>query len=972
MAMPFSRFPENFPGSDMGVMMTTRRNSERLIASGALAMAMVWAPMAARAQDSAPAGKEAGPEKAGGNADDIVVTGSRIVRSGFQSPTPLNVIGETELRTQSVSNNIADFVNTLPAVAGSTRPANSRLAISSGLAGINAINLRNLGTTRTLVLLDGHRSVGSDITGDVDVNDFPQDLIKRVEVVTGGASAAYGSDAVSGVVNFVLDKTFTGLRMNVESGFNQKGDGFNYKGSIAAGMKFAGGRGHFMVDGEWAHKDGIFDSSKYSWNQNGDRILTNPNYTASNGQPQYLVVSGAGTNNTLPGGIINSSVGTTTNALRGIYFGQNGSINRYNYGTTSNSTTSVGGSAAVADGNRRIGMDAQEDRRGVFSRASFEISPALNIYGEASYNWHHSVFNAGPSLISSAVLSASNPYVQQTLGSLLTGTTSITVGSSNAGFPYRINDNTRKVQRYVLGADGKFEFLGKAFRWSSYGQYGVTNTHEMERNIINNANLALALDAVAAPAGNALGVAAGTVVCRSTLTATTNGCSPLNILGTNVSSASALAYVLGNPYRNQTFKQTVAEANLSFDPFHTWAGAVSVSTGFAYRREQVSGYVPTEYQSGWSVGNFRPTFGSYDVKEGYIETAIPLGMGLNVNGAARFTGYSTSGYVTTWKGGATFQPIRDITLRFTRSRDIRAPNLNELYQAGTSRTNTLNDPFNSNAVTTFTEVTTGNTQLKAEISNTLTFGGVVQPRFIPGLSLSVDYYDIAINNAIGQVYSQEIVNRCYNGLTAYCSAITRTPTGATQLTVNLSPFNFSTIQARGIDFEASYLLPLSRISSSLPGELSLRGMATKYLKDYINNGIDRPIDYVGSMSDGVPQWIYRFAATYTLKDFTSALVVRGVSPGTISNTYTTCTTSCPASTTAYPTIDQNHVGGATYLDLSLSRKVPMGKSSLEVYFNITNLLDKDPPIIASGGLSTSGTYYDLLGRSFRMGLRFQL
>lgn len=948
-----------------------------MIASGALAVALAWSPMAAQAQDGTAAKSDdhaSDTPKTEGAPSDILVTGSRIVRSGFQSPTPLNVISESELRSQSVSNNIADFVNTLPAVAGSTRPANSRLAISSGLAGINALNLRNLGTTRTLVLLDGHRSVGSDITGDVDVNDFPQDLIKRVEIVTGGASAAYGSDAVSGVVNFVLDKGFTGLRMNVESGFNQKGDGFNYKGSIAAGMKFAGGRGHILLDGEWAHKDGIFDASKYSWNQNGDRLLTNPAYTATNGKPQYLVVTGAGTNNTLPGGIINSSAGATANALRGIYFGANGAIGRYNYGSPSNTTTSVGGDAALADGNRRIGLDAQEDRRGLFGRTSYEISDALNIYGEASYNWHHTVFNAGPSLISSATLQATNPYVQQTLGSLLTGTNTITVGSSNAGFPYRINDNTRSVQRYVLGGDGKFQWLGKTFRWTSYAQYGVTNTHEMERNILNNANLALALDAVSAPAGNALGVAAGTVVCRSSLTNTGNGCSPLNILGTNVSSASALGYVLGNPYRNQTFKQTVAEANLSVDPFSTWAGAVSLSTGFAYRREQVSGYVPTQYQTGWSVGNFLPTFGSYDVKEGYVETVVPLGLGLTVNGAGRFTGYSTSGYVTTWKGGATFQPIHDITLRFTRSRDIRAPNLNELYQAGTSRTNTLNDPFNANAVTTFLEVTTGNRNLKPEIANTLTFGGVVQPRFIPGLSLSTDYYDIQINNAIGQVYSQEIVNRCYRGLTDYCSAITRTPNGITQLTVNLSPFNFSTIHARGIDFEASYQLPLSRIS--LPGELSLRGMATKYLKDFINNGIDRPIDYVGSMSDGVPQWIYRFAATYTLKDFTSALVVRGVSPGTISNTYIQCTSGCPtypaSLVTSYPTIDQNHVGGATYLDLSLSRKVPLGRSSLEVYFDITNLLDKDPPIVASGGLSTTGSYFDLLGRTFRMGLRFQL
>ena len=176
--------------------------------------------------------------------NQIVVTGTRIVRDGFKSPTPLTVMTQEAIQNQSPTNNIADLINQMPALAGSTRPSNSRLAISSGLAGINTMNLRNLGEVRTLVLLDGRRSVGSTITGLVDINTFPQALVKSVEIVTGGASAAYGSDAVAGVVNYVLDKTYEGFKVNADTGITDKGDGFNYSFNAAIGKSFADGRGH--------------------------------------------------------------------------------------------------------------------------------------------------------------------------------------------------------------------------------------------------------------------------------------------------------------------------------------------------------------------------------------------------------------------------------------------------------------------------------------------------------------------------------------------------------------------------------------------------------------------------------------------------------------------------------------------------------------------------------------------------------
>ncbi|MGJ3629424.1 TonB-dependent receptor plug domain-containing protein [Sphingomonas sp. MMS24-JH45] len=206
---------------------------------------------------------------------------------------------------------------------------NSRLNLSSGQAGINALNLRNLNAERTLVLLDGRRSVASTATGLVDVNTIPQLLIKNVEVVTGGASSAYGSDAVAGVVNFVLDKKYTGLKVQADSGITEEGDGANYSFGVAGGFSFAGDRGHILVSGEVAHRDGIFQVDR-DWNATGYVRIQDPNWTTASTTPRYLIRKQVGAANSTPGGLITASAGTTANSLRGLYFGQGGQVLQIN------------------------------------------------------------------------------------------------------------------------------------------------------------------------------------------------------------------------------------------------------------------------------------------------------------------------------------------------------------------------------------------------------------------------------------------------------------------------------------------------------------------------------------------------------------------------------------------------------------------------------------------------------------------
>ena len=902
-------------------------------------------------------------------ADTIVVTGTRIVRDGFKSPTPLTVMTQEDIQNQSPTNNLADLVNQIPSLAGSTRPANSRLAISSGLAGINTMNLRNLGEVRTLVLLDGRRSVGSTITGLVDINTFPQALVKSVEIVTGGASAAYGSDAVAGVVNYVLDKKYEGFKVNADTGITDKGDGFNYSFNAAIGKSFAGGRGHILLSGEYAHKDGIFEVDR-DWNQLGYRTVANTAAAIAAGGPASVVVRGAGTWNTTPGGIIRSQVGGGT-SLRATYFGQNGTPGVYQFGSLTDSSQTVGGDWEMNDTSRRIGLDAEDDRRGVFGRLSYELADWLEVYGEASYNWNRTLFNSGPQA-TTFTLTSDNPYLQQALGAAaLAGVTSVTIGSSSADMPYRKNNSSREVQRYAIGAGGEFQMFGKKAIWDVYGQYGQTDTHELLRDIINTTRLAQATDAVYN--------SAGAIVCRSTLTNPTNGCIPLNRLGIGVANQAAIDWALGDPYRNQRFKQTTAGFNLSTTPFATWAGDVSVAVGGEYRKEEVSGYVPTEYQSGWSVGNFRPTFGSYNVKEAYLETVVPLGLGATFNGAARVTDYSTSGTVATWKAGLTWQPIPDILLRGTRSRDIRAPNLNELYQSGTSRTNTFGtnvSAYGQYAGATFRELTTGNLALAPEKADTLTLGGVLQPRFVPGLSISVDWFRTKVKDAISQFYADDIAQRCNEGIQSFCAAIVADPLRERDYYVTAQPFNFAQVKVRGIDYAVSYNLPMDRLfHNGSSSSLTLNGTATNYLENVVDNGISAAVDTVGQNSgqnSGTPDWIFRLSATFDTPSYSITAVGRGVSSGTYNNSYIVCSSNCPVSTAANPTIDSNHIKGTFYTDLNFTAKIKVGGADGQLFFNITNLFDNDPILLPETGLSANSTFSDLLGRAFRVGVRFKL
>jgi outer membrane receptor protein involved in Fe transport len=939
----------------------------------------------------------------------IVVTGTRIVRDGFQAPTPLTVMTQEDIENSSPTNNIADFVNQLPALAGSTRPANSRLNLSSGQAGINALNLRNLGETRTLVLLDGRRSVASTVTGLVDVNTIPQALVERVEVSTGGASAAYGSDAVAGVVNFVLDKDFEGLRATGDIGVTSRGDGFNYSADMTAGTAFADGRGHLTLNAEIAHRDGIFNIDR-AWNQTGYVRIQDPTWTSTSTTPQFLIRRQVGAANSTPGGLITASAGGTPNALRGLYFGDGGQVLQYQYGAltfpsptgAAPPTLTQGGSWQVNDSGRRIGLDAEDDRRSVFGRLSFEVSDEVALFAEGSYNWQEVYFNAGPNLSTGIVLQANNPFLINALGAdRLAGITTVTLATTALDLPFRAVNNKREVQRYTVGAEGGFEAFGSSAYWDIYGQYGRADLREQLRNIMHIARLNQATAAVSAPAGNAGGYAAGSIQCAINVDANAanddRACVPLNRLGIGVADPTAINYVLGDPYRDQMIEQKVAGANLSLTPFSTWAGEVSIAVGAEYREEKIRGFVPEEYQpvisaagtttNRWSVGNYLPTNGKYDVKEAYLETVIPLGLGLEFNGAVRATDYSTAGYVTTWKAGAIWAPTEDIRLRVTRSRDIRAPNLNELYQAGTANSDSVRNPAytpdgaNGPASFGYSGNQVGNLNLRPEKTDSWNIGGVLSPGFLPGFNASIDYFRIELDQGINTFSAQNIIDLCFLGNAQFCDAYSvdpaRSAPGQPYLLFRTQPFNAANQLVRGIDFDASYRLPLRTADG-----VTLRGVATRYIKNLFNSGVPGtvPLDSVGSLGGGTglsaqtvtPKWIYRVSASYDTQGFTATAVGRGVSGGKYVANGIECQTGCPVSTPQAPTYDDNSIDGVFYADLNLTARVDgMGVGEAEVFVNITNLFDANPILLPETGLAANSTYSDLLGRAFRVGVRLR-
>lgn len=901
----------------------------------------------------------------------VTVTGTRIVRDGYEAPTPVTVVG-TDVIQDAAKPNIADVLNQMPVFQGSATPSSSTVS-NSGQAGGNNLNLRNLGSNRTLVLFDGRRYPPEFVTGIVDINLMPDALIERVDVVTGGASAVYGSDALAGVVNFVLDKDFTGLKALAQTGVTSRGDGREDKYSLTWGTTFADDRGHFLIEGDLANQDQV-DGDARSWNMQGYSLIQNPAYTASNGQPRLITRRQVGLAAGYPGGIISGG------PLKGTAFGAGGEPFTYDYGDLTTGSYHVGGDWASSSMMGAQSLMSGMNRNHIFVHTSFEVTDHVEVFAQFNRGDVHTEARCCYNYyLGNLTVHPDNPFMPASVAAdaQARGLQDIPFGTTLRNPPEgfgTVIDRWNDV--YVLGAKGDFDLIKTNWSWNVYAQRGRANQNFWVPYQSNSDRFQQAIDAVRAPDGS--------IVCRSTLTNPGDGCVPYNLFGTNVVTREMIDYTQGGPSLRQTIGQDLVGAGITGAPFSTWAGPVSLAASFEYREDTIEGYNdPVSDVRGWFSTQLTAFEASQEVIEGALETVIPLAMDvswaehLDLNAGVRATDYSTSGYVTTWKVGLSYQPVDDLRFRFTQSRDIRAPNLNDLFAEPQTNHNTIPDPFRGNASYPYYQINLGNPDLKPEEADTTGIGVVYQPGWLPGLSTSVDYYRIDTEGAIATVTYAYTLDQCRAGVQAYCANIARHDDGTLE-SITLLPQNQAALLAEGVDVEASYQLPMANIVSSWKGNLGMRLVGTHTLKLVTDSGIAGPTQVLDAAGSGsTPRWGINGSLTYDLDAFRISWTGRYISGGKISNTLIGCTTDC-RDVLGYQTVDNNHVPSYFIANLSMAFKFRAGPSDAEAFLAVDNLFDRDPPLYpsqiagASYAVTTNPVLYQGLGSIYRAGVRFRL
>jgi iron complex outermembrane recepter protein len=911
--------------------------------------------------------------------EEVIVTGSRIVRDGYEAPTPLTVVGVEQIQ-DSGKQNIADTLNLMPVFQGSSTPATTGTG-NGGTSGGNNLNLRALGANRTLVLFDGRRVPPSSADSSVDTNLLPDALIQRVDVVTGGASAIYGSDALTGVVNFVLDTDFTGVKGSVQSGVTQQGDGRQYKVGMSAGTAFANDRGHFLIDANHDFQDAI-DGTERQWNMNGWYYIQNPKRTATNGLPQLILTDRVGLSGGYPGGIIYSG------ALKGIAFGVNGVPFNYNYGDYTSGQYHVGG-----DWQKSSEMGAQSIMIGshsthLFSRVSYDITDDVELFfqfnngnvhtnARCCYNYY---------LTGNLTAKSGNPFIPASVQAEMTARNLATIpmAMTNRDTPHgfgMINDRMSFV--YTGGAKGKFDAADIGWTWDVYAQRGITKQSFWVPYQADKDKFAMAIDAVRSPNGS--------IVCRSTLTNPTNGCVAYNIFGIGAASQSAFEYSFDGPRLSQTIGQNVYGGNITGEPFSTWAGPVSVAVSGEFRKDTIKGFNdPVSAVLGWFSTQMTGFNASQTVKEGAFETLVPLAKdlpwvrSLDLSVAARATDYSVAGFVSTWKTGLSYTPIDEVRFRLTQSRDIRAPNLQDLFSPPVVNHNTIPNPFLANNQSVpYSQISKGNGDLKPEKADTTGLGIIYQPQWLSGFSMSIDYYRIMNNGAVAAPSYAYVLAQCFAGVQQYCTQVqNRTSTGqggAPELIIITFAQNQNSVLAKGVDYELSYRTALADVIPSLNGDLGLRLVATNVLNRITDSGIAGPTQILDAAGVGSsPRWGLNAAASYSLDPIRFTWTTRFTSRSRAQSTLLQCTSACPT-VSGFQTVDNNEVPSYFLNNMSLTyRFYQEGTDNAEAFFNVDNVFDKDPPMApnqvagATYGLTTNAAMYDTLGRRFRAGIRFKM
>ena len=906
--------------------------------------------------------------------ETVVVTGSRLITNGNNMPTPVTVVSAENLEIMKPTN-IVDGLLELPVFEGSRSQQSATIttgAAGAGAPASNQLNLRYFGANRTLILFDGQRVVPTTIANIVDVDIIPQMLVQRVDVVTGGVSAVYGSDAVIGVVNFVPVKDLDGVKFQAQAGESRYGDNQTWKAGIAGGMSLFDGHGHIEASYQHYSDAGVISRLSRPYLQNSGNVglgtAASPTVLLTKLPAQLL------SNNSSFGGLITNGV------LKGQNFKTNGVLTPFVHGTaTATTTTEIGGDGSYNDSSLVAPLRWDQ----LYGRFDYDFSDNIHGHIQAGFTHKSNQQYTGWSSFTNYTFSATNAFLPTAYQQQLTAAkqTTFTMSERIAQAPQVIGDVYSNQGILNAGLDG--DLWG--YKWTIGANYGRSALTDIFLNNPNNQALDAALDAVVNPAN-------GQIVCSVTLTNPTAdpGCVPLNLFGPTAANSAAIAYAFQTNRYDAKTKMYDANASISGEPFNSWAGPVGMALSAEWRRTtfESTTATPSLLTSNCTGLRFNCTstqalwqnaFGAtpqigVSVWESALEfdvplvKDVPLVQSLSFNGAARYMSYSTSGDYTAWKLGFVWEIDDELRLRGTASRDIRAPNLNELFAPLAIQPDNTMDRL-TGLQPTVPGYRGGNPNLKAEIGETKTLGVVYKPDWLPGASLSVDAFDIVIANVLLEIKGDATASQtaCYasGGPSLYCTLQTR-PLGYTNTTpANVVQawyqyyINAAATKSYGTDIEADYSGEL------FDHHFSLRNLVTwqpHFL--FLQQGVTN-IDMGGAVAGlavAATNPRLRVVSTQSFNvtdDFRVDLTERGRSWLRLNGDTGVVVACCRVPAIIYADINFTY----SLTDWSLWGYTP---DQSEAFFNITNLFDKDP-------MPGSGTGYDdPIGRQFTVGVRLKI
>jgi len=973
-----------------------------------LAGLMAAAAAPAFAQDAESTGNKAV------DLDKVTVTGSRIARTGFVTPSPVTAISAEEIRGTGAVN-IGDLMSKMPQLTPTYTLGNSTRFI--GTAGLGLMDLRGMGPSRTLVLVNGRRHVGSSPgSTSVDVNTIPVEWIERVEVITGGASAVYGADAVAGVVNFIMKKKFDGFELRAQRGAASEGSFDRSFIAFSGGKEFADGRGNAAIAMEYSTQ-GRYGRGDRAIGREFLTTVNNPDYDRtkppSESNPQ-TILQGPGGNHALSYGGTFTLGAFRADGSNRYLFNPDGTFRKNRYdGTIVSANTCT--NCDFADLNAVADLEPAFNRFSFNTAVNFDLNDDHRLFFEGKYTKTESEFFGQPTFdqvgtVRALRIQRDNAYVTPELGALMdaNGLSTLLLSRFNVDSGRRGENVERATARAVLGLEGN---LGADWTYEASANFGQTTIDRVNVNNRIEERWQAGLDAVINPAN-------GQIVCRSTLNpnainpytgraysaALVAGCVPFNVMGNGKVSPEAAAWFNTNSLNQSKLKQQVFSASVANGSlFSLPAGDMGIAAGVEYRKEQSQENTDPLSALGLTFLNAIPSRGGeYDTKEAFVETSVPLladipGIRrLNLDLAGRYSDYSTIGETKTWNVGLDWEVLSSLRFRASLAKAVRAPSIGELFNPQSQNFATINDPCNtlstnsnrpstakdpalraancaalgipSNWVDTYTAtrpgVSGGNPDLKPERSKSVTMGFVWQPEFLDGFGMSMDYWRITLEDAIGSVTAQTNATRCVDSPggvqnNSFCDMVVRasgtagTPysiIGWTALAENLAKS-----RRVGVDVEMDYRFQLAG------GNTTLRLVGTRLIqsREWAFQAFpDEFTEYVTYYSD--PRWRGQFNVNYDLGNFRAKwdmIYVDGnlrVTPDSYK--------SNPGS--------QSPIRNPSYLYHNMQVGYKIADSGVEVYLGVDNVFDKDPPVNYFG-TDLGSSYYDMVGRYAYVGVTYK-